>query len=805
MLFFKKILKILWASLFAVSLGYSVGKPIYVVGVLQDSETGEPIPFAEINTLSGKTIGKTTGSGRFELEVETKELVLIFTRHGYTKETVDLADYEDLINLDLEMAPSAKVLSDKRAFGNKIRKRKKTGHTTIEETEQYSGMKMDLNDHLRQIPGVSGMTEYSSDISIFGGRTEDVTHYLGMNSIANMRHLDFGFPGNQSVINPRLLKSVHLEDNLSSGPIGQGNSSALRYELKEGDPEKITGDVVVGTTNLEGNVTAYWDSITFVGSLRGLSPNFLSNLGKQYFTVPKEVRSDRKCTGEQCSTGDPINMSTLDLLTSIYSNQGENGYWRGFFLGAADYYQVREVLFPTSGKPELQVVQDGLQEDAVIAFEALSPMESGDLEYSFSVTHHENVDTTKDTSLSAVEYAFYGRSQDNQNDVKLKVMGMSQRTEQNYNSNWKWSPQAKVLNGYASYGVEMQYRVAGGAYKDLAKNNSIELDDVKTLLTNGLFRLKWKLSRQSGLASSIGWHSVGGERVLPIFSTRYNRKFSNQNTYMDISLRENTRVEPTGFNKIEAYTTSSVGLKWGLEGAITKRLNYTSSLYSRYYYQPILPAPEVYWNYEEKNKADYAAVFGANLYMSWEPSHHFGVNMNGSIVQGDYYLENEGVVPWEANRSLDFVSNLRFVPRKDSAVSFIITYTVNNDVPLYEYKIEGDNRAVRPEPENKGPAYRTIRQSKLYPTVSRQRTDIRLNLDKKSNMKPLDYIRFFIQGNNIFASADDGVLKWLGGRNEKQRGWTRISRKVPLGDLTPIIIEGLGFFWMFGVEGHVSF
>ena len=39
------------------------------------------------------------------------------------------------------------------------------------------------------------------------------------------------------------------------------------------------------------------------------------------------------------------------------------------------------------------------------------------------------------------------------------------------------------------------------------------------------------------------------------------------------------------------------------------------------------------------------------------------------------------------------------------------------------------------------------------------------------------------------------------GANQRQRGWTRSSEN---GDLQPVVTRGLGFFIMFGLEGHLK-
>ncbi|MEO6096250.1 MAG: hypothetical protein ABIW76_11320, partial [Fibrobacteria bacterium] len=264
--------------------------------------------------------------------------------------------------------------------------------------------------------------------------------------------------------------------------------------------------------------------------------------------------------------------------------------------------------------------------------------------------------------------------------------------------------------------------------------------------------------------------------------------------YGEVAIRENTAIQPIGLNRVGTVTTSSAEGKIGTEAAWTDEIKMTASLYSRFYKDPVLPTPEIFWQYRETHSSDYAYANGGNLTLAWLPSHHFGVNMNASVVQGDYHLEDDNYLPWEANRSLDLVSNIRILPRNDSLLSFIVTYGANNDAPLYEYTGLFNNRTLANTEE------RTIRVNRDFETVSRQRTDVRINLDLKSKWRPLESMRFFFEADNIFADAESSYLSYLGGANQRRRGWTRANSQ---GDLVPIVTRGLGLYIVFGFEGKL--
>jgi len=218
--------------LYAFLIGMSA-VPIFsqtydLVGLVMDSERGEPVAGVEIRTLEGQKLGVSQSTGRFEVTVNNRRTHVIFRRQGYKDLEVDLGELPNLIDVEITMESAVQELGEVTTYATQH------GHDpsqaqSIEELESLQGMRMDLNDHLRQMHGVAGMNEFTGDISVHGSRTGDVTHYLGRSRIPSLRHLDFGFPGNQSVLNPRLLKSVTLPDNPAKGPVNQGNASALVY------------------------------------------------------------------------------------------------------------------------------------------------------------------------------------------------------------------------------------------------------------------------------------------------------------------------------------------------------------------------------------------------------------------------------------------------------------------------------------------------------------------------------------------------------------------------------------------------
>jgi hypothetical protein len=354
-------------------------------------------------------------------------------------------------------------------------------------------------------------------------------------------------------------------------------------------------------------------------------------------------------------------------------------------------------------------------------------------------------------------------------------------------------------------GAELEYFTQERIYEDISTGLYQIPELTRDLaLMNIMVRGKWRLGGKRSLDASLGAvlaqdaFSEGEQGGFltpgPLASMRLTQPFANSHkAFGEIAARHSVVIEPTGYNQLGVKETPSYEVKIGGDGLVNEKLRYALSAYSRLYREPSLPEPEVFWNYAETQKTDFAYVSGGNFSAQWFPNHHVGLGVNGSVVQGDYVLESGDYLPWEMNRTLDLVSNLRFLPRRDSLLSIIVTYNVNNGVPLYEYQglfAEGSSTGER-----------RVAVSTFRPEVSRQRLDLRINLDLKSKWRPLESMRFFFEADNIFADFDGNGLGWVGGDNERRRGWTRANTN---GDLEPVIARGMGLFILFGVEGKLK-
>lgn len=814
------------------------------VGTVYDDVRGEPVAGVEIFTPDGRKLGVSQASGRFEVTVNNRKAVVVFKREGFRDQEQNLGDLARIIDVDVVMESSVRELDEVTTYAPR-RALDPSQAQSIDELESLQGMRMDLNDHLRQMHGVAGMNEFTGDISVNGSRTQDVTHYLGRSRVPSLRHLEFGFPGNQSVLNPRLLKSVTLADNPAKGPVNQGNASALVYDLQEGDPEAIRGDLVLGSTNRELNLSSYWGKRTNLFSARYLDPNGLGALGKQFFTSPKDERiaDGQGCQPDRdppCKTlSDPLRFSSLDVFFSTFKRDTTGAFARHTLIVLDDNYKVIEDKSVVAEETKAQTLVDGFQGAWLYSYETIRPVENGEWEWGFSFLNRRYEDSYRDTLPPVQEASARPWFPSSGAEVE-NLIGEGSRHDRQFILSGQWSPTAKTFGAATSYALELERTSQDRDYRFFIPNTSGSGDssinapanvlEHTVNLVNAQYRLRWNLGEGRSIEGSAGaawvfeegrcqdcvyqpaaggsqsgWYgrenNSGALAPMPLASVRYTNPLGKDHSaYVETALRHAVSIEPAGINRLAAKATPSAELKVGGNGFIFTPLRYAWSGYTRYYANPALPSPEVYWNYAEIREAENALVNGANLTLNYLPGHHAGMGINGSVIQGHYNMRDGGSLPWESNRTLDLVANLRVLPRDDSLLSFIITYGIQNDAPLYEH----DSLWVWTNPitdQGYSTGRRYVRQNSGNPTVSRQRLDARVNIDLKSAWRPLESMRFFFEATNIFANYDKGVGAWLGGRNERRRGWTRSD---DAGNLEPVVTKGLGLFLMFGIEGKLK-
>ena len=766
-----------------IVVGVFAASPTTVIGVVLEAESDLPVKDVAITYQSGKRIGETDSRGRFELTVDSKNASLVFKKEGFDSVFVDLQDYADLLDMVITLSTNVTNLGASTIIGDGEPIKWEVERTVkLEKLEDAAGMRFDLTEHLSQMPGVSGQKDFSSALYYDGSRASDVAYHLGRLRIPNMRHLDVGFPGNLSIINPHTLSGIEVHDHYGQGPVGQGLATSIQYI-----PEQTKGEWGLrgsaGLTLQEVVLDApffIWDSFRF--AFRRLDGDMLKNLGEKFFTEFRKRGDD--CSGDcKVKSSDPFDLSAFDIYAQLNGSDSlGNKTWALRALYSSDEYTISQDTSSTYGAINSIDIIDGSQSYLVIGAEYASKFGAS---FHAGLVRESLSDTLRDTTGFRS-----GKLSDE--SARTFIDGYSQ-THTTLSAGADKDFHADIFGAdlrgavlYEHHMVERSFPVTGGE----------ESSDYQTGVLSGAVTLDWKDNYSEHMLSVGAVADAMDHKALPTASFDMERNLSKTDSaYWRLFGNAAYRADWKHYfddGDLTGRLESGTSLKLGF-GYRSKYLVAQFSGFGRFYFDPLLPLPKAFANYNDVTPVDYAWVSGASGSLEWKTSHHFSMAMNASSVYGEYELENGKSLPWEANSRFDIVSHFRYYPRKDSIVSVILTHHAAWHRPLYYY-------AIKPASNGKG-GTRELKDYNEFTDL--YRTDVRVNLDLTKTKGFFRNARFYLELDNIFSKLDVAALKFLGSENGRERSWVaRDNDKNTANgyDLVPFIAKGMGLYFQFGVE-----
>jgi len=726
-----------------------------VRGVVVEESADNVIPYTDISYLSGKAIGQSDDKGRFEFELDSRNAVLIFKKNGFDSTIVEMQDYGDLLDVVVSMRSNAKHLGSATVVGG-ASAWQNPRVASVQKLEDAAGLRFDLTEHLSQMPGISGQMDFSSNLFYDGSRSEEIAYHLGEFRIPNMRHLDIGFPGNLSVINPHAVESINISEHYGANPFNQGLAGSIQFEQRNASDFKT--DISLGTTLREIYMEGpwlFWDGFAF--SARYLEPSMLKNMGEKFFTEFK--KTNESCDG--CSKDrNSFSLFSTDLYGRFFGKDSSHNSWAITGLYSSDEYSIRQ---------DTSTIIQGSQFYG-LAFAEYKTL--GGTNIYAGVISKQTSDSLRDTSAfrkpiepELISYPEFWNFIDGYEKSHLTASaGIS----------WEQTSDLGFALLYDFHSVSKKWYFMKDA--DVLNDNVFQANAHYTIINGNNAN-----SVQSVLGAG-GIFSLSSKQVAPLASFDIEKGAGK-----DIAIFGNLAWRSDWDEKLISGGVVKAGARYSL-GA----LKVSAHGFGRYYPDPVLPTPRAYEYYKELQKVDFGWVGGSQITLDFHTLHTLAFQSNISHIQGKYELPN-GSLPWQANSRLDMVSHLRIYPRSDSLLSFIVSHRAALDRPLYEWEIipEQGERQIKSSDE----------------TTSLFRTDIRLNLDLKSKTRIifLENVRFFIEADNIFAPLNIKALRFLGGENARER--SVVVRDADGDskngfDIVPFMAKGMGFYLQFGIEGN---
>lgn len=775
--------RVIFCFVLFLVVGVLAASPTMVIGVVLEAESDLPVKDVSVAYKSGKRIGETDSRGRFELSVDSKSATLVFKKEGFDSVFVDLQDVADLMDMVVSLSTNVTNLGASTIIGGGEPEKWVVDRTVqLDKLEDAAGMRFDLTEHLSQMPGISGQKDFSSALYYDGSRASDVAYHLGRLRIPNMRHLDVGFPGNLSIVNPHTLSGIEVHDHYGRGPLGQGLATSIQYI-----PEQTSGEWGLrgsaGLTLQEIVLDApffIWDSFRF--AFRRLDGEMLKNLGEKFFTEFR--KRDDDCSGDcKVKSSDPFDLSAFDIYAQLNGSDSlGNTTWALRVLYSSDEYKVSQDTSSSYGSINSIDIIEGSQKYLVVGGEYASKFgasfHAGLVRESLSDTIRDTTgfrsgkltDETARTFIDGYDQTHTTLSAGADKDFHADIFGAGLR--------------GAVL--YEHHIVERSFPIPGG----------MESSDYQTGILSGAATLDWKGEFSEHMFSVGAVADAADHNARPTVSFDMERNLSKTDTaYWRLFGNAAYRADWKHYfddGDLTGRLETGMSFKMGF-GYRSKYFMAQFAGFGRFYFDPLLPLPKAFANYNDVTPVNNAWVSGATGSLEWKTSHHFSMAMNASSVYGEYELDGGKSLPWEANSRLDIVSHFRYYPRKDSIVSVILTHHAAWHRPLYYY-------SIKTAPDGKG-GTRQLRDYHEFTDL--YRTDIRVNLDLTKSKFFFRHARFYLELDNIFSKLDVGALKFLGAENGRERSYVaRDNDKNTANgyDLVPFIAKGMGLYFQFGVE-----
>lgn len=784
------MLKRLFASLFFLFPVFAMAAPTAIVGTVLEAETDHALSSVAILYESGRALGESDGGGRFELTTDSRSAKLVFAKEGFDTLHVSLEDFADLLDIVVVLHPNVRNLGESTVIGGEKKAEwPEPSRMTVEQLEDVSGMRFDVAELLTSVEGVSGQKDFSSELFYDGSRAEEVGYHLGRLRIPNMRHLDIGFPGNLSVINPHLLRSIDIYDNYGEGPVGQGLATSVDYIPETLSGEEFEVGLSAGTTMREitvGGPFLFWDAFRF--SFRFLDSEMLKNMGEKFFTEFR--KRDSSC--EDCSTenSDSFDLTSFDLFAQLSGHDSLGNRWMVNGIYSSDEYTVRQDTTTSLETSNSVDIIRGSRSYGVLGLEYQSALGTS---FHGGVVREAASDTLRDTT---------GYRQDALPENATFIDGYDQ-TKTTFSFGMDRPFPGQLFGADLSGAILYEHHLITRKWPDFSNSQKTELN---MGVLSGTGRLSWTSDAQKTIFAFGALADFDGNGS-PMISLDVDRNLSagtpgllpgeGLRVFGNAAWRGDFR-ETWNAGKLQSDIVTGSSAKLGL-GFAQKRFSVSAHGFGRYYLNPELPVPLAYAHYDELSSADFAWVLGASAKLEARTLHHFALGINATSVYGEYSLEDGRSLPWDANSRLDMATSVRYYPRKDSLVSVILTHHAGWHRPLYYYKI----KSSRSESRTRGT--REIHDYNEFTDLFR--TDVRVNLDLPGRVFFFRKVRFYVEADNVFSGLDVDALKFLGADNARER--SQVSRdpdgKSSNGyDLVPFMAKGMGLYLQFGVEANFA-
>lgn len=261
-----------------------------ILGIVKDKRTQEVLVGVTVQ-VEGTNQGTTTDTdGKFRLSLSVGSYNLKATFIGYKAESkfnvVLTSGNAQQINFELEeeavQLAEAKVVFNRSISVASTETPNSIQKLTTEEIKNNPGGNFDISRVIQVLPGVGGTAGsvggFRNDLIIRGGGPNENVFYLDGIEIPVINHFatQGSSGGPTGILNVSFIEDATLSSSSFNARYDNALSSVLQFRQREGNPERVQGNIRVSSTEVAGTLEGPISSkTTFLASVRRSYLQFL--------------------------------------------------------------------------------------------------------------------------------------------------------------------------------------------------------------------------------------------------------------------------------------------------------------------------------------------------------------------------------------------------------------------------------------------------------------------------------------------------------------------------------------------------
>lgn len=261
-----------------------------ILGIVKDKRTQEVLVGVTVQ-VEGTNQGTTTDTdGKFRLSLPVGSYNLKATFIGYKAESkfnvVLTSGNAQQINFELEeeavQLAEAKVVFNRSISVASTETPNSIQKLTTEEIKNNPGGNFDISRVIQVLPGVGGTAGsvggFRNDLIIRGGGPNENVFYLDGVEIPVINHFatQGSSGGPTGILNVSFIEDATLSSSSFNARYDNALSSVLQFRQREGNPERVQGNIRVSSTEVAGTLEGPISSkTTFLASVRRSYLQFL--------------------------------------------------------------------------------------------------------------------------------------------------------------------------------------------------------------------------------------------------------------------------------------------------------------------------------------------------------------------------------------------------------------------------------------------------------------------------------------------------------------------------------------------------